>query len=199
MNSTVKIKSIFASRWIWVATFVAAVLIGFCASYAWASIVCTGGVCNGTNGPDTMIGSSGPDTISGLDGNDEVYGNDGNDIVRGNGGADPWVGGNDDVDDVYGGPGNDPEVHGGPGDDRELLNRGVYGGSGNDFVYGDGGYDTLTGDEGKDNLDGGAENNGLHADDGEQDWLYGGAGTNNYCWYDSALDYRLRCDVNFPS
>ena len=62
-----------------------------------AIIVCNGGICNGTNGNDLMLGSSSADSIRGKNGTDCIVGGDGDDDITGNNGGDVCIGG----------PGND--------------------------------------------------------------------------------------------
>ena len=134
MNTAGTIKTAVKSRWMLIATLTVAVVIGFCVSYAWAAINCSGsGICYGTLGPDTINGTSGNDTVYALEGNDEVYGLDGNAELHGHAGADE-VYGNDGVDLIYGGDGNDQ----------------LFGDANNDFLVGGPGQDTLTGGAGGD-------------------------------------------------
>ena len=83
-----------------------------------------GGVLQGSNQADTIIGSEVIDDLRGQGGDDVIYGNGGNDILSGGNGN----------DSLYGGTGNDT-LDGGSGDD--LLDGGVgidklIGGAGND-------------------------------------------------------------------
>ncbi|CAG0988047.1 Mannuronan C5-epimerase AlgE6 [Anaerolineales bacterium] len=52
-----------------------------------------GGVCNGTDASELIIGSALSDDIQGNKGNDCILGGDGNDIIRGNQGTDICIGG----------------------------------------------------------------------------------------------------------
>lgn len=56
-------------------------------------VVCTGGVCDGTNANELFLGTTGSDIISGRGGNDCILGGDGNDDIRGNNGGDVCFGG----------------------------------------------------------------------------------------------------------
>jgi Ca2+-binding RTX toxin-like protein len=83
------------------------------AGVAYAAIIqCTGGLCEGTNEPDTMTGTNsadqifgkgGDDTISGLAQTDTLVGKGGNDTLNGGLGHDILRGSNGD-DDLTGGP-----------------------------------------------------------------------------------------------
>ena len=87
-----------------------------------ATIRCDGGLCIGTNRPDSMFGTNrhdaifardGGDFVSGIGGADNLNGERGNDEVMG-GWSDDWVKGGRGHDVVWGGLGND-QITGGPG------------------------------------------------------------------------------------
>jgi hypothetical protein len=83
-----------------------------------APIYCKEGTsCQGTGGPDIIIGTPSADVIIPYDGNDKVYAGSGNDEVRHSFG--------DDL--IKGGPGNDT-LRGGRGTDT------IYGGVGKDLI-----------------------------------------------------------------
>ena len=58
-----------------------------------AVVVCTGGVCNGSNANELIFGTNGNDTINGKNGDDCIVGGDGGDIISGDNGNDVLVGG----------------------------------------------------------------------------------------------------------
>lgn len=60
-------------------------------------VVCTGGICNGSNRSELILGSAGYDNIRGKNGNDCIVGGDGDDDITGDNGTDICIGG----------PGND--------------------------------------------------------------------------------------------
>jgi hypothetical protein len=129
----------------------------FC-PYAYCTIECTGGNCEGTPGNDVICGSQGSDTI---------YGYGGADCIRSGQG----------VDIVYGGDGDDC-IYGGIGSDS------LFGGDGNDQIEGGWGFDTVFGDGGDyDLLDGGQCNDRLQGGTGSSDYCFGGTG-NDWDWYD---------------
>jgi Ca2+-binding RTX toxin-like protein len=76
-----------------------------------------GGTCQGTEGPDDIIGSQGVDLIDAMGGADRVRGRGGDDVIIGGPGS----------DQIFGGAGNDVIV-GGPGNDQ------IFGGAGNDTI-----------------------------------------------------------------
>ena len=62
-----------------------------------AIVVCTGGICNGSNASELILGTSGDDNIKGKRGDDCIVG----------GGGDDTITGDNDTDVCIGGPGND--------------------------------------------------------------------------------------------
>lgn len=109
-----------------------AVLLTLSVGYTTQAIVqCTGGICRGTPGNDTVTGSQIRDVIFlGL-------GNDSSAARRG-------------ADDVHGDGGRD-RLSGGPGDDSLFGAEGadnIVGGTGNDGLNGDAGGDVLDADDG---------------------------------------------------
>lgn len=60
-------------------------------------VICTGGVCNGSNANELMLGTAGPDDIKGKNGDDCIVGGGGDDDITGDNGIDVCIGG----------PGND--------------------------------------------------------------------------------------------
>ncbi len=163
-------------------------------------VICTGGPCKGTNGPDNIQGTDGRDVIkakAGTDfvdagaGRDEVDLGPGRDEVNGDSGRDLLLGGRG-VDRFSGGDQADV-IHGGPGDDREILTaRGgaipgifthLFGDPGDDKIYGDEGKDYMEGEEGADTLIGGTGADVLDAvddDDDSVDRLRCGKGKDRY-------------------
>ena len=164
-------------------------------------VICTGGPCSGTPGPDYILGTDGRDVVTAKGGKDFVdvlAGNDKVDLGRGN---DETAGGAGE-DLLLGGPGNDrfsggdqaDVIHGGPGDDREVISarRGgpipgffthLFGDAGNDRIYGDDGRDFMEGEEGADRLFGGRGGDFLDAlddDTGQVDRLKCGKGRDRY-------------------
>ena len=102
-----------------------------------AGIVCTGGRCEGTNGPDILRGTNKGDHLLGRGGGDDIYG---------------WGG----TDNLQGGPGKDFAF----GGKRERFrfsrgNKNLLGGPGNDYLNGGLGSDNIVGQEGNDLLWGG--------------------------------------------
>ncbi len=57
-------------------------------------VVATGGITNGSNANDLILGTSGRDNIKGKNGNDCILGGGGNDTIRGGKGDDYLDGGN---------------------------------------------------------------------------------------------------------
>jgi Ca2+-binding RTX toxin-like protein len=114
-----------------------------------ATIVASGPVTTGTDGPDVIVGTAGADTINALDGDDLVCGapdgatvdgadtinaGDGNDFVLGVLGDDVINGGNGD-DGLAGGDfGGEP---GNPGSKLPDGNDTLSGGNGDDILDGD--------------------------------------------------------------
>jgi Ca2+-binding RTX toxin-like protein len=116
-----------------------------------ATIVATGGVTNGTNGPDVIVGSNGDDTINGKGGNDYICDDEGNNVIHGNNG-------NDHIDAVgllYGDAGDDEILSG----SQELA----LGLSSTTKVYGGTGADDIDVGEGIALIDGGAGDDTLEA------------------------------------
>ncbi|MFN3847026.1 MAG: calcium-binding protein, partial [Paracoccaceae bacterium] len=143
---------------------------------------------DGRDGDDVISGGDGHDHLLGGAGHDTIFGGRGNDILMGQDGDDHLFGGDGD-DSLFGGAGDDI-LDGGAGND--LLD----GGSGNDILLGDAGHDTLIGGDGDDVLDGGdgddllldgagrdvvlggaGDDTVLAATDGEDDWFFGGEGS----------------------
>jgi len=56
-------------------------------------VVCTGGICNGSNANELMLGTSGSEAIDGKNGDDCVVGGAGDDTLSGDNGNDVLVGG----------------------------------------------------------------------------------------------------------
>ena len=56
-------------------------------------IVCTGGICNGSNANELILGTPGSDVIDGKNGDDCIVGGGGDDTLAGNNGNDILVGG----------------------------------------------------------------------------------------------------------
>lgn len=55
-------------------------------------VVCTGGICNGTNANDLILGSPNADNIKGKNGNDCILGGDGDDnTISGDNGTDVCI------------------------------------------------------------------------------------------------------------
>jgi Ca2+-binding RTX toxin-like protein len=92
-----------------------------------------GGLIEGTDGNDVIVGSNGEDLIFGHGGKDTICGRKGDDRIDGGGKRDRIFGGSGD-DDIKGGPGHD-DIFGFKGDDR------IRGQDGNDFINGGAGTD----------------------------------------------------------
>ena len=60
-------------------------------------VVCTGGICNGSNADELILGTAGNDDIRGKNGNDCIVAGGGDDDISGDNGTDVCIGG----------PGND--------------------------------------------------------------------------------------------
>jgi len=119
---------------------------------------------------DAIFGSFGDDRVVANGGNDTVAGNEGDDILQGNGGRDLVSGGSGD-DRVRGGGGGDT-VRGGVGDDTVQGQGGrdiVMGGEGDDFVSGDNGNDIVDAGFGDDTARGGNGNDDLILSNGDDD------------------------------
>jgi Ca2+-binding RTX toxin-like protein len=104
-----------------------------------------GGTCQGTQGPDDIIGSEEADLIDARGGDDRVRGRGGDDDINGGAGNDRLNGGaGNDV--IVGGPGND-QIFGGPGNDtidaRDEESDFVDCGRGTDTVFFDEGLDQV--------------------------------------------------------
>lgn len=110
------------------------------------------------NSAQTVLGGAGNDTVFGNGGNDIIFGEAGNDTVNAGSGID--------------------YVAGGDGDDSLVGDEGA------DALYGEGGNDSLIGgsDFATDILSGGDGNDRLNGDSGlgDFDFLYGGAGDDEY-------------------
>jgi Ca2+-binding RTX toxin-like protein len=102
----------------------------------WFKCTCTGGLCKGTPGDDSMFGTdlASGDKIFGLAGDDSIHAEAGGDYVDAGPGVDFIQG--DAAGGLYG-SGNDT----------------LYGGDENDEIYGYGGYDECYGGPGDDYLD----------------------------------------------
>lgn len=143
---------------------------------AGAAIYCGGGVCNGTNSGEFLIGSSGWDDIYGKGGSDHLYGKQTGDDLRGG----------DQNDYIEGNPGNDV-IRGQKGNDSRICNTldcGLMGGNGNDLIFGFDGRDTLEGGAGEDVMEGNNNDDIFRAYDNKRDVIYGGHG-NDICIVDS--------------
>ena len=105
-------------------------------------------------GNDSVWGGGGADTLLGEDGSDRLYGQGGGDVIYGGRGNDEIVGAEDD-DELRGDAGNDWIV-GGPGANS------IFGGDGDDKIYAFAGADFAS--------------RWGWVDDGELDYVYGGAG-----------------------
>ncbi|MEO1191158.1 MAG: cellulose binding domain-containing protein [Pseudomonadota bacterium] len=150
-----------------------------------------GGVDDGTDGDDVLMGNAQANVIEGLDGDDSLYGMGGDDTLSGGSGTDLLAGGGDadrlnggsQADRLYGGladdmlsgqAGDDILLFGGAGDDTLFGGAGndvdFYGGLGDDSLFGGGGKDTgLYGGSGEDLVSGG----------NASDWLAGGSGSDS--------------------
>lgn len=111
----------------------------------------SGGVLDGGDGDDALIGSAVADTLAGGTGDDRLHAGDGDDVATGNSGAD-MLQGNAGSDSLKGGQGTDTLL-GGDGDDRMLggaNHDALSGGDGDDWLSGGGNADELTGGAGAD-------------------------------------------------
>ena len=167
-------------------------------------INCTGGVCTGTSGFDSMNGSNFEDDIRGLAGDDGLFGNGADDILRGGSGQD-FLSEDDDLseDRLLGGADDDyleggfraDVLRGGAGDERQQgLLRGapgpafykvsMFGDPGNDTLAGGSGDDSMEGEEGRDKMSGGSGSDYLDAIDddtpGARDKLKCGKGFDRF-------------------
>ncbi|MRD49150.1 hypothetical protein GHT07_17885 [Caenimonas koreensis DSM 17982] len=138
----------------------------------------SGGLINGTNGADVLIGTEAPDTINGGDGNDVLFSNDGADVMNGGDGDDVYVGVQQGaVINEAASQGNDTVIQGAiasytlPANVENLVMlKDALNGTGNGLdnritgdalsntILGLAGNDTLTGGGGNDTLDGGQGN-----------------------------------------
>jgi cyclophilin family peptidyl-prolyl cis-trans isomerase len=126
-----------------------------------------GGLIDGGEGNDNILGSQFRDTLRGGGGRDYINGRDENDLIEGGEG-----------DDILSGAGGRNTMQGGAGNDRLNGSGGrdlSYGGEGNDRLYGGGGDDTLDGQTGTDRLYGGLGND-LLIGSGSIDRLWGNEG-----------------------
>jgi Ca2+-binding RTX toxin-like protein len=141
---------------------------------AQAQIICTGGVCEGTQGDDLIRGTRGADMIIAKGGTDSVLGGHGSDYP----GSSPS--GHNPSYHLEGGPGHD-HVHGGAGDDSVTDEYGPANGHPSDS-------DVLFGGRADDFL------NGLDGDN--RDYLDCGPGHNLYS-ADLGDTVRANCQKNF--
>ncbi|MGH8570524.1 MAG: choice-of-anchor Q domain-containing protein, partial [Gammaproteobacteria bacterium] len=133
-------------------------------------------LCQGTPGPDRIIGTLRNDVIVSLEGHDHVNGNRGDNRVFGGPGNDRIIGGRRKGDDQFFGQEGDDDLRGYAGND--LLEGGdgndrLKGHEGNDQLRGGNGDDALRGLEGQDTLEGGAGSDLLRGG-GDADTLNGG-------------------------
>jgi Ca2+-binding RTX toxin-like protein len=140
---------------------------------AQAQIICTGGVCEGTQGDDLIRGTRGADMIIAKGGTDGVNGRGGSDSVLGGPGSDDpgsSPSGHNPSYHLEGGPGHD-HVHGGVGDDSVTDEYGPANGypSDRDVLFGGRADDFLNGLDGdnRDYLDCGPGHNLYSADPGD--------------------------------
>jgi Ca2+-binding RTX toxin-like protein len=153
-------------------------------------------VMAGRGGPDTITvdtsvnssyiisisGGDGSDSLTGGTGNDTITGNTGNDTLVGGAGSDSLSGLNGD-DSLVGQDGNDT-LDGGDGADW------IGGGHHDDLLSGGIGNDTLDGGTGSDNMYGGDDDDRFFAQDGEVDFIDGGAGNDAATTFDT-FDTRI--------
>lgn len=142
--------------------------------------VLEGGIIEGTNTNDELLGTSGDDTISGLNGNDSLSGLDGDDILIGGRGADV----------IDGGAGNDTADYGTSANGVTIFLSSPFGGNGfglgsdasfdslisienvsgsgqGDILFGNGGENVITGQEGNDYLRGGGGSDAFIFNEGD--------------------------------
>ncbi|MCA2720146.1 Calx-beta domain-containing protein [Microcystis sp. M169S2] len=113
---------------------------------------------------DTFTSIENFNGFKGTEYNDVIFGGTAVEELKGGGGNDT-ISGNAGDDYIYGEDGNDV-LNGGVGNDQ------LYGGNGNDLLNGDSGDDYFTGDEGNnDTINGGAGSDSYHAD-----YSYGSSG-----------------------
>ncbi|MCZ8118971.1 MAG: M10 family metallopeptidase C-terminal domain-containing protein [Microcystis sp. LE18-22.4A] len=117
---------------------------------------------------DTFTSIENFNGFKGTEYNDVIFGGTENEYYEGGlkgGGGNDTISGNAGFDEIYGEDGNDV-LNGGVGNDQ------LYGGNGNDLLNGDSGDDYFTGDEGNnDTINGGAGSDRYHAD-----YSYGSSG-----------------------
>jgi Ca2+-binding RTX toxin-like protein len=117
---------------------------------------------------DTFTSIENFNGFKGTEYNDVIFGGTENEYYEGGlkgGGGNDTISGNAGFDEIYGEDGNDV-LNGGVGNDQ------LYGGNGNDLLNGDSGDDYFTGDEGNnDTINGGAGSDSYHAD-----YSYGSSG-----------------------
>ncbi len=151
-----------------------------------ATIVAEPGVpVEGTSGPDVIVGTDGPDVISGKGGSDLICGGGGNDVLRGGIG-----------NDIIAGEGGRDMIQGGAGSD--ILTGGsqadtIQGGDNRDFIFGFRGADLLDGGKGNDRIVGGVGNDTLIGNNGRNDLLIGGKGTDT-CNDDQGTTRHRGCE-----
>jgi Ca2+-binding RTX toxin-like protein len=135
---------------------------------------------SGTLLADALYGGPGDDTVYGSSGNDKLFGDDGADKVLGEDGDD-YLSGGAQKDSMFGGLGND-RLNGNGGNDRLFGEAGLdrlYGYDGNDWLEGNSSNDRLEGGAGLDTMLGQKGNDHFFANDGENDQLFGGDGTDD--------------------
>lgn len=165
-------------------------------------------VVHGSDGNDQIFATDlrRPVAIYGEDGHDLITGGSADDLLEGGAGIDR-IHGNGGSDSVRGGDSNDC-LFGGDGDDA------IFGGAGNDYLDGSAGRDMLVGEQGQDYLKGGdgddtlaggfmatggshsgsqSSDAGNFTDDGSEDTLCGGAGTDLVF---AAIDDLLHSDLD---
>ena len=122
----------------------------------------------GNDNANNLAGHVHRDTINGRGGGDTILGFEANDTLNGEGGGDA-IGGGSDADTIDGGLAID-NIEARAGWDL------AQGGADNDIVQGDDGQDDLRGNDGSFDR--------IEAQDGEADYVSGGAGTNDTCKVD---------------
>jgi hypothetical protein len=60
-----------------------------------AIVICTGGICNGSNADELILGTAGDDNIKAKNGDDCIVGGGGDDDISGDNGTDVCIGGPD--------------------------------------------------------------------------------------------------------
>jgi Ca2+-binding RTX toxin-like protein len=134
------------------------VLATMSVAIAQAQIICTGGMCEGTQGDDLIRGTRGADIIIAKGGTDGVNGRGGsNSVLDGPGNDDPGSSpsGHNPSYHLEGGVGHD-HVHGGAGEDSVTDEYGpangyrsdtdvLFGGRADDFLNGQDGFSLLFG------------------------------------------------------